>query len=371
MEQHQLSVLILDGESDLSLSVARCLGQIPGVTIHALSTQKIAPIRFSRYISSFRFVEPGNTQGRINIIQNTVHSTRADIILPVAGAMRFASKQYSELAAFSPVTPTPSLELFDQVVDKWTLTQFMIDYQIPIPETILLDDAEDLEDRISALTTPLILKLTRGSAGQDIFAFDDPAALVAFLNSKNRGKGRYLVQSYVEGHDIRCGVLCRNGSILAHTIHEGVLVRSRKFGPPAGIRFLKSQQVLAVVEELVSKLNWTGIASVDLRYDAQEENVKVLEINPRYWGSLVGALSSGVNFPYLACLSGLEIPFERPEYEDKVYLTGKATLQQGYRKFLGQSHLDFSFKDTSWRYGLQDPFADIVRLGRNISSRFK
>jgi D-aspartate ligase len=134
--------------------------------------------------------------------------------------------------------------------------------------------------------------------------------------------------------------------------------------------FLKSQQVLEVIEELISKLNWTGIASVDLRYDLQEDNVKVLEINPRYWGSLLGALRSGVNFPYLACLSGLEIPFERPKYKEKVYLTGKATLQQGYKKTLGQPHLDFSIQDTSWRYGIQDPIADIVRVGRNIFSIF-
>lgn len=370
MEQTQLSVLILDGESDLSLSVVRCLGQIPGLTVHTLSTQKYVPNRFSRYLSTFHFVELGNSQERIDIIHNVIHSTQADIILPVAGAMRFASKHYSELVAISPVTPTPALELFDRVVDKWTLTQFLIDHQVPIPETILIDDVGNLEDRISALTTPLILKLTTGSAGQDIFAFDDPASLVTFLNSEKRGKGRYLVQSFIEGHDIRCGVLCRNGSILAYTIHEGVLGNARKFGSPAGIRFLKSQQVLEVAEKLIAKLKWTGIASVDFRYDRQEDAVKVLEINPRYWGSVVGALSAGVNFPYLACLSGLGIPFERPQYEDKVYLNSKATLQQSVRRLLGQSHLDFSFKDTRWKYGIIDPLSDFARVGRTIFSKF-
>jgi predicted ATP-grasp superfamily ATP-dependent carboligase len=183
--------------------------------------------------------------------------------------MRFVAKNFVELAALSPIAPTPNLDLFDQVVDKWSLTRFMIDHQIPIPETILLKGVDEIEDQISALTTPLILKLSRGSAGQDIFDFDDSADVVKFLQSKEGSKGRYLVQSYVEGHDIRCGVLCRNGSIQAYTIHEGVLERARKFGPPAGIRFIESKQVLEVVEELVSKLNWTGIASIDLRYDLQ------------------------------------------------------------------------------------------------------
>lgn len=370
MEHHKISILILDGESDLSLSVARCLGQIPGVTVHALSTQKYSPLRFSRYITTFHFIEPGNSQKRIAIIQDAVGSTQANILLPVADAMRFVSKNIAELATISPITPTPPLNLFDQVVDKWTLTEFMIEHQLPIPETILLNEEEDIADQISAMTTPLILKLTRGSAGQDIFAFNDPAAMLAFLNDKKVGKGRYLVQSYVEGHDIRCGILCMNGSILAYTIHEGVLARARKFGPPAGIKFIESKHVLEVVEDLISKLNWTGIASVDLRYDLQENAVKVLEINPRYWGSLLGALSAGVNFPYLACLTGLGIPFDRPDYKQKVYLTGKATIQQSSKRLLGQPHVNFSFRDTSWRFGVSDPVSDLVRVGRSLSSKF-
>jgi len=37
-------------------------------------------------------------------------------------------------------------------------------------------------------------------------------------------------------------------------------------------------------------------------------------MNPRYWGSLVGSLVAGINFPYLACLISMKIDFPKPEY---------------------------------------------------------
>lgn len=369
MDHHHLSVLILDGESDLSLSVARCLGQIPELTIHAISTSKYAPVRFSKHLSTFHFAQPKNALERIEQINDVAQKTKANILLPVADAMRFASKQFETLSSISPIAPIPRLELFDRVVDKWNLTQFMIDHQIPIPETVLLDGKSSIVDRVSELSPPLILKLTRGSAGQDIFSFDNVADLLIFLEGRKGVKGRYLVQSFVEGHDIRCGVLCQDGSILAYTIHEGVLERRRRFGPPAGIKFIKSVQVFDVLEELVSKLNWTGVASVDLRYDSNEDKTKVLEINPRYWGSLLGALSAGVNFPYLASLTGLQIPFKPPDYKEIVYLTGKATIEQSVKRFFGQSDVKFSIENTSWNYGLSDPIADFARLGRSQFSK--
>ena len=156
---------------------------------------------------------------------------------------------------------------------------------------------------------------------------------------------------------------------MAFTIHEGVLARARKFGPPTGIKFIDSNPALDVVQKLISALNWSGIASVYLRYDIQDDQVKVLEINPRYWGSLLGALSAGVNFPYYACLAGMGIPFNRPDYQQKYYLTGSATIQQSIKKFLGKSHVDFYFSDTSWKYGITDPLADFARVSRSILSK--
>jgi predicted ATP-grasp superfamily ATP-dependent carboligase len=52
-------------------------------------------------------------------------------------------------------------------------------------------------------------------------------------------------------------------------------------------------------EKLLEALNWYGIAEVEFRLDSRDNVPKLLEINPRFWGSLSVAIKSGVDFPYL------------------------------------------------------------------------
>jgi len=49
----KISVLIPDGESPLAIAVLHCLARQRGVTTHILSSDRWAPVRFSRYRSQF------------------------------------------------------------------------------------------------------------------------------------------------------------------------------------------------------------------------------------------------------------------------------------------------------------------------------
>jgi len=45
---------------------------------------------------------------------------------------------------------------------------------------------------------------------------------------------------------------------------------------------------------------------VEFKYDNHRKRFYIIEVNPRYWGSLPLAVLSGVNFPVLHALSALE-----------------------------------------------------------------
>ena len=62
-------------------------------------------------------------------------------------------------------------------------------------------------------------------------------------------------------------------------------------------------------------LNWSGVANVDVRFDYKTKQCMVLEINPRFWLSVEASEIAGVNFPYLYCLSSLNLDFEIPNYK--------------------------------------------------------
>ena len=360
-----LSVLMLDGESNLALSVARCLAQIPNLKLHVLSKTSWVPTYFSRHRSSFCVQQIGdNDEQQLEVICHAIKRTHATVLLPLTEpSIRFVSAHRAALTNLVIIPPTPEIGPFDIVDNKWLLADFLARNDIPNPRTVLYTADETFEKNLSELSFPVLLKPTRGSSGANIQYFDNPATLLDFLQkNKQFLRHRYIVQNFVRGYDIDCSFLCHDGTILAYTIQKGFIPGLRRFAPPVGIEFVKNQQTLDVVTGLVSHLRWSGVAHVDLRYDEQDKQVKLIEVNPRYWDSLLGSLFVGINFPYLACLSGLGVSFSRPDYQLKRYVPLKVALKQWVKRYLGKSKAGFAFREISWKYDLADPLPGVMNI---------
>ncbi len=52
-------------------------------------------------------------------------------------------------------------------------------------------------------------------------------------------------------------------------------------------------------EHLLASLGWIGVAMVEFKVDPRDGEPKLLEVNPRFWGSLHHAIVCGVDFPFL------------------------------------------------------------------------
>jgi predicted ATP-grasp superfamily ATP-dependent carboligase len=69
---------------------------------------------------------------------------------------------------------------------------------------------------------------------------------------------------------------------------------------------------------VVAELGWTGVAMVEFKKD---DDYRLMEVNPRFWGSLPLATRAGVNFPRLLCRLAMgEEVGEAPRYEAGVKL---------------------------------------------------
>ncbi|MEK7841470.1 MAG: ATP-grasp domain-containing protein, partial [Deltaproteobacteria bacterium] len=62
---------------------------------------------------------------------------------------------------------------------------------------------------------------------------------------------------------------------------------------------VKNDEIRDIAISLLKSLNWVGVAMVEFRVDARDGKAKLMEINPRFWGSLQLAILSGMDFPYL------------------------------------------------------------------------
>jgi predicted ATP-grasp superfamily ATP-dependent carboligase len=349
-----LSVLVLDDASPFAVDVARCLARIPALAIHVLSGARYPAIRLSNTYSSFHHTQWTDADELFARVSRVAEQTEADIVLAVdEPAVGFLCRYGDSLRQSVATGLVPQLDAFEITADKGLLADFLARSQIPHPPTIRFTNSETFAEAIRTLPVPLLLKPCRGSNGSGIAYFDDSRALLALLEKDPGFTRRFVVQHYIPGFDIDCSVLCQQGEVLAYTIQRPFLP-SVRFRPPPGFDFVMDEQTLDVVKRLVAALQWSGVAHIDLRYDERDGRVQVLEVNPRYWGSLLGSLAAGVNFPYLACLAGLKIPSTTPTYRNVRFVSGSWAIRSWlHRPPNGKPR--FAFAESSLKYLLADP----------------
>ena len=164
-------------------------------------------------------------------------------------------------------------------------------------------------------------------------------------------------------------LLAKDGKILAFTIQKGFIKRSNVFVASAGIKFLYNEKLYDNVDRLIKKLNFSGIAHLDLRYDMKQDEFKVIEVNPRFWGSLTGSVQAGVNFPYLACLAGMGVKFELPQYNHCRYIDHSTALKSMIKYPFARDDSRVKYKETDIKYILFDPIAEFVNIMKRRANR--
>lgn len=363
-----LSVLLLEGHSDpIPLSVARCLADVPGVAVHALAVDTSSHLRHSRRRASFHIQQAGLDDPRaLEQLRRVARETGADVIMPVMEpAVEFVAANRAAVAALAALAPTPDLARFQTVSNKWLLARFLAEHGLPGPPTVRYTPDPAFYERAAGLRFPVLFKPASARGGRDIRRFDTLAALRAFCEARGPFAEPFIVQSFVRGYDIDCSVLCKDGRILAYTQQRGLLEPKAPYAPSQGIAIVHDRRLLEVMERVVAALGWSGVAHVDLRYSADDDEIKLIEINPRYWNTMIGSQRAGVNFPYLAARAALGEAFERPPYADTRYVPLGVALGQALRGLRGRDHLSFSLGETNARYLLADPAPSLVRaLGR-------
>jgi D-aspartate ligase len=360
----KFSVLIPDGENEHVLWTARSLAHSNQVKLYILSNKRWTPIRFSRHCRLYKFRPmEADREARLNALTEMMKQVHVDVILPVSEeGVLFAATERETLSKLAALPPIPDVETLKIARNKWSLNQFACQHNLPAPEAVLITLDPAFDQRISAMEYPVLLKPTSLTDGQGIRYFDTPDDLQRFLKGQDGTlfKDQYLVQTYVPGYDLGLSVLCQDGEILAFTIQSGIM--AHRLGSLRAMEFVRQDDVLAVGQKLVSALRWSGVAHIDFRYDSRDGKPKLIEMNARYWGSLLGSLVAGVNFPYLACLTAQGISFSMPEYQLSKYAYTTIAIKEGLLWLLGKNSLKgFSFRETGLRFFLPDPFPEVVK----------
>ena len=368
------SVLIPDGDTLYALFVAHCFAHFPEIKVHFLSHKHWSPVGFSRYCHTHIVKESElNNDTYIETITEIVANHNIQVFLPNdTEKIAFTIAHSDTLSKFVAIPPLPSPTSFEIANNKWLLAQFLQENKIPVPPTIAVTYNDIFWNKqLPDMKFPVLLKPMIGRGGKGIERFETITDLKYYLEQQNQEKihNKFIVQSFIPGFHVGANVLCQQGKILATTMQRGVIANEQRYGSPGGWKFIKEDNFSAIIKKLISALNWSGFANMDTIYDPEDNLIKILEINARFWGSLRGSLAAGVSFPYLACLAALDIPFPRPEYKTAFYIHSKSALREYLFKLIGKNQHKILFQETGLKYLAMDPLAELLRVFKQEVAR--
>ncbi|TPV32983.1 ATP-grasp domain-containing protein [Paucihalobacter ruber] len=370
----KFSVLIPDGESLLTIYIVNCLSLIDHLKIYVLSNTKNLPIRASRHVHRISYYpKTDNPLDWITRINQEVESFKIDLIMPIFEEGIETLIRHKKYLNQNKLVFLSSLANFQIANNKLMLSEHLWINNIPHPKTSKFSIG--ICSQKQEWKFPVIVKPSSNTGGgRGVHLCKDKDELCDYAKSNSNTNER-IIQEYIEGYDVGCSVLCKDGSILAYTIQKASMLEKNPFKPLLEVEFIYNEDLLNTVKKLMESLNWSGVAHIDLRFDKKANLFKVIEINPRFWGSLNASLAAGVNFPYLYCLGSMGQTFKIPEYSQIRFLNFKGLSLKIFKNIKVLFDSRYILNQTEVKYILKDPapilWKYVIIIQKNIVSIYK
>jgi predicted ATP-grasp superfamily ATP-dependent carboligase len=299
--------LVTDEHYKHSLGIVRQLGR-QGVVVSVVAGSKESLACRSRYCREVILAENDRPASLVKTILQTVQQRHFDLVIPVSYSMTLALAQLKDqLLPYTRLEVPPS-QTIALAADKLEMTKLAQRMAVPAPRTVR---ASELDQLSPELRFPLVVKPQQESPGRPaIRYFYKQEQLNAFRlelsNSRQNGAfSDLIVQEYIPGHG--CGLFAtyQDGVCKRVFMHR----RVREYPAAGGVSSCAESFYDSTLEShgrrMLDALNWHGVAMVEFRRDERDGEYKLMEINPKFWGSLDLALAAGADFPGDLCQMAL------------------------------------------------------------------
>ena len=368
-------ILILDGMWNKTLAAVRSLGA-RGFHVTVGEKTRLATALFSRYCSG-RMIYPSPSGKRelfLDCLEDELARGGYDALFPMEWTTQALLTDPFNRHRFERYTRIPfvNADLADFVNDKADLMRYAKTCGVDVPETIFMKGNEDLGRIADTIDYPVVIKPRISSGSRGLVYAGDRSELLSNYPAVHERFPFPIIQEYIPGSEV-CGVamlLNFQSQVRASFVYK----RLRSYpvaGGPSTLRVsVKRDDLRDIAGHLLQSLTWTGIAHVEFKIDPRNGRPKLLEVNPRFWGSLALAIEAGIDFPFLLYKLAMEGDVEPVnDYADGVMcrwlIPGDLLhfIHNPQRFRLKPGFFDFRMKDDIM--SLHDP---LPTLGRVLSA---
>ncbi|HEV7702890.1 MAG TPA: ATP-grasp domain-containing protein [Gemmatimonadaceae bacterium] len=297
------TVIIVGAEPRKLVTIARSLHRA-GVRC-VIATPSGQPLR----VSSRAFADVVRLRGDLtdsaSALSRLARAEGAGWVVPTSDtSLQIVCAAYDELSRFCAVgTPPPAI--VQRVLDKSITLSIAQQCGVPVPTSVTIPRAADLEAALATMRFPIIAKpgdkSRKSTHDFKTRTFDSAEELRAIFTTQTRFGEGLLFQSYHGGEGVGIELLLSKGEIVASFQH-----RRLSENPPSGgvavvaIAEAVNPTLLDYSVRLLRALEWDGVAMVEFRHDSATGDTALMEVNGRFWGSLPLNTIAGIDFPLYA-----------------------------------------------------------------------
>ena len=328
------NVLVTDGRSRASLAIVRSLGR-RGIRVTSGEAFSCTSF-YSKYATRLFYPDPDkHPELYMQKISEIVKEGDFDVVMPVRdSATLLLSKHKKQLSRFTRV-PIADYDTLIKGRDKSRTLKIAIDNDIPCPQTCFIDNNNDLREIINELRFPVVIKPHKSSGSRGIKYVQSPEELGHVYDDVRNLYGEAMIQEFIpQGGAYGVSMLFNHGEPRAMFTHKRLREYPSSGGPSTLRESVKFPEMEKYATTLLKALDWHGVAMVEFRVDPRDGKPKLMEINPRFWGSLQLAIYSGVDFPYLLYKMAMDGDVE-PIFEYKTGMKARWLLLGDILWFMG------------------------------------
>ena len=296
-------VFVTDGHWRKTLAAVRALGQ-NRIRVTVGESTRLSMAAFSKYCHT-RAVYPSPRRSPhefLAFMHDLLGQKPFRMLLPMEEDTAYLLSGHRDTFSRLTYLPLPSREKLAWVRDKSNVIRLAEQLGIPVPRSWFVRDFSQLEDLADVLPYPVVIKPRVGAGAVGVAYPKNPQELRQAYRAIH---GRFpfpLIQDFIprEGSGYGASFLFDEQSRLkAGFVHK----RLREYPVTGGASTLRvsvrHDDIYDMARTLLEKIGWFGVAMVEFKIDPRDGLPKLMEINPRFWGSLALAVHAGVNFPLL------------------------------------------------------------------------
>lgn len=324
--------------SDINVyGMARSFHEEFGVTSIALSASELAPTKFSKIVAVQSHPHFDQEETFIKVLRDFAASHQNDktkylLVACGDGYALMTSKHREELSEFFEV-PYIDYSLYRKLENKPDFYEICEQYHLPYPKTVLVTPESEIDVLVDGLTFsyPMILKPGNSISYLEVqfegqkkaftIADSDEMKLMLHRCYEAGYPDEMIIQDFIPGGDENMRVLNayvdKNHKVrmmcLGHPLLEDPSPKS--IGNYVAILPDYNEAVYQQIQDFLEKIEYTGFANFDMKYDPRDGSYKLFEINLRQGRSSFYVTLNGYNLTrYLVADRIFNEPFTETIY---------------------------------------------------------